>query len=289
MRDTCALFHLQYVNSMITDVDTRHLQVTLREMQALLRDRRFWIGLAALGIVLGLFGPFDTAGLLRTLPRIAYWLPVTLMTFGTGTVLSCLAAASLRDSGCPDMLAMALGGAAAGVPVTAIVVLFNIAALDMPLTHPMNPTILFSTMVISAIVAVTAETVWPSAMPNSANSAAQDPTPDSLSAPRSPAILTRLPVAVRGPLVSLCATDHYTEITTAKGRTLVLIRLADAIAETAPTPGLRIHRSHWVALDQVTAVRRRDARAEVTLTDGRTLPVSRGAMPEIKEAGLLPR
>lgn len=249
----------------------------MREMQALLRDKRLWIGLTALGLVLGLFGPFDTAGTLRTLPRLAYWLPVKLVTFATGIVLSSLAAAWLRDRRCPDMIAMALGGAAAGVPVTALVVLYNTAALNMPLDHPLNPTILFSTMAISAIVALASETVWPSELPGPAR-----PAP-------APAIMTRLPLAARGPLISLGATDHYTEITTTKGRALVLIRLSDAIAETAPTPGLRIHRSHWVALDQVTAVRRRDARAEVTLSDGRILPVLRSAMPDVKEAGLLPR
>ena len=60
-----------------------------------------------------------------------------------------------------------------------------------------------------------------------------------------PAIEQRLPLAKRGPVVRMSMQDHYVELTTAHGSELVLLRMADAVAEADPA-GLRIHRSHWV-------------------------------------------
>ena len=77
-------------------------------------------------------------------------------------------------------------------------------------------------------------------------------------------------------------------MTTSAGSALLLMRLSDAIAEAGDTKGLQIHRSHWVALDAVRAVRRDGQRAVLTLTDGRDLPVSRANLDKVKAAGLLP-
>ena len=103
-----------------------------------------------------------------------------------------------------------------------------------------------------------------------------------------PRLLNRLPKALRGPLIALTATDHYTEVTTTLGSTRLLMRLSDAMAEAAPTPGLRIHRSHWVALDHIRDARRDGPRASITLTNGTELPVSRSHVAALEETGLLP-
>ena len=65
------------------------------------------------------------------------------------------------------------------------------------------------------------------------------------------ALMQRLPWEKRGPLVSLSAEDHDMRVTTAYGTKLLLIRLSDAIKEVGYTRGIQIHRSHWVALDQI--------------------------------------
>ncbi|MGB1209445.1 MAG: LytTR family DNA-binding domain-containing protein, partial [Paracoccaceae bacterium] len=64
---------------------------------------------------------------------------------------------------------------------------------------------------------------------------------------------------------------------------------ADAIREVGTTPGLQVHRSHWVALSAITAARRDKDRAILTLCSGDDIPVSRANIPKVKEAGLLPR
>ncbi|MCW1932118.1 LytTR family DNA-binding domain-containing protein [Pararhodobacter zhoushanensis] len=98
--------------------------------------------------------------------------------------------------------------------------------------------------------------------------------------------MARLPLDKRGALISLSVQDHYVEVVTLRGRELLLMRLSDAIAETGGDVGLQVHRSHWVALDQVRAARREGARGVLTLSDGREIPVSRTYAAAAKAAGL---
>jgi len=105
---------------------------------------------------------------------------------------------------------------------------------------------------------------------------------------QAPRILQRLDLHKRGRLISLSVQDHYTEIATSKGTALALLRLSDAIAEAEPTVGLQVHRSHWVATREVTTARRDGAKAVLTMSDGRDIPVSRTYVQAVKDAGLLP-
>ena len=103
-----------------------------------------------------------------------------------------------------------------------------------------------------------------------------------------PTILDRIPLDKRGPLVALSVEDHYVRVQTVKGEELILMRLSDAIKEVGMILGAKVHRSHWVAFEHVTAARREADRAILTLTTGRDIPVSRANLAKIKEAGLLP-
>ena len=102
-----------------------------------------------------------------------------------------------------------------------------------------------------------------------------------------PPLLERIAFGKRAALVSLTVEDHYVRIATVKGEEIVLMRLADAISETAPVKGLQVHRSHWVALNKVSAARREGDRAILTMTNGAEIPVSRRYVPDIKAVGLL--
>lgn len=80
--------------------------------------------------------------------------------------------------------------------------------------------------------------------------------------------------------------DHYVEVLTERGKTLVLLRLSDAIRETVGVPGVQIHRSHWVALAAVSRVVRSDGKVFAELPNGLRLPVSRGYADAAKAAGI---
>jgi DNA-binding LytR/AlgR family response regulator len=89
-----------------------------------------------------------------------------------------------------------------------------------------------------------------------------------------PAILRRLPYDVRGEILCLNMEDHYVRVHTTRGSTLLLMRFSDAIAELEATPGLRIHRSWWVAARAVAEVERSARSTKARLINGLRAPVS---------------
>ena len=68
--------------------------------------------------------------------------------------------------------------------------------------------------------------------------------------------------------------DHYVRVHTTRGSGLVLMRFSDAIAELEATPGLRIHRSWWVAARAVAEVERSARSTKARLINGLRAPVS---------------
>lgn len=91
----------------------------------------------------------------------------------------------------------------------------------------------------------------------------------------------RLPPGQVHDIVSISMKDHYAEVTTRAGRHLVLIRLADAIAELEGVQGLRIHRSHWIALGHLVAVSGSAKKPVAVLSDGRELPISKTYLEDV--------
>lgn len=82
------------------------------------------------------------------------------------------------------------------------------------------------------------------------------------------------------------AQDHYLNVVTARGSTLILMRLGDAMAELVGQ-GLQVHRSHWIATAAVAKHRRIGARDVLIMADGVEVPVSRSFRAAAQEADLL--
>ena len=96
----------------------------------------------------------------------------------------------------------------------------------------------------------------------------------------------RLSPRLRGAAIhAVEAEDHYLRVHTDRGSELILMRLADALAELEGVEGAQTHRSWWVAREAVTDVRRADGRATLTLKDGAQAPVSRSFAPALRAAG----
>lgn len=102
-----------------------------------------------------------------------------------------------------------------------------------------------------------------------------------------PRFLERLPPKLRGAeLYALEAEDHYLRLHTSRGSSeLILMRLADAVAELEGVEGARTHRSWWVARSAVEAARRGDGRAVLRLRNGVDSPVSRTYARALRDAG----
>lgn len=258
-------------------MDDTPLQVALRELQRTFASPRALIAMAAIVLVLGLSGPFDTFTNLSLAPRLIYWLAIVVLTYGFGRMVAAMAGALLRPLLPNPAVRLVVEGLVCGVPVTAIVLGVNAVAFGDTGLHPL---VLwgYCTLISVAVLLVVGLIV------RAPQEGAGKPAPD---APMPPAILARVPHPQRGRLLALSVEDHYVEVLTDKGRALLLMRLGDAIRETTPVAGVQIHRSHWVALDAVKRVVRREGRVAVELADGRRLPVSRGYLPAARAAGLV--
>lgn len=81
-------------------------------------------------------------------------------------------------------------------------------------------------------------------------------------------------------ILCLRVEDHYVRVYTRRGDTLVLARFGDAIAAVSAIPGLRVHRSWWVATAAVDSLRRTGRTAELGLCNGVTAPISQPYLVE---------
>ena len=246
-------------------------------MHGLARDMRTWVALAVLGLVVGLIGPFGTFEMLPLL-RIAYWSAVVLVTGLVGTFVAGLIERLLAPY-LGRLPRAVLGGALAGLPIGLAVALVNLATFGWRFQPIDLVTITVYCVLISAAVTVLSA-VFEQQRPLAAGA------PDT--GPPAPALLARLPLPQRGRLLHIAVADHYVEVTTDRGRSMLLLRLSDAIRETAPVPGLQVHRSHWVAVDAVRRATRQAGKPVLELETGAVIPVSRTYLGDVRAAGLLP-
>ncbi len=86
----------------------------------------------------------------------------------------------------------------------------------------------------------------------------------------------KIPKKLGRELISLSSHDHYVEVKTNIGGTMIYIRFSEAISLLEKYPGMRIHRSHWVSFNAIADMKLKGRKKYVTLSDGRTLPVSDG-------------
>ncbi|GHC30410.1 hypothetical protein GCM10007291_33800 [Gemmobacter nanjingensis] len=102
-----------------------------------------------------------------------------------------------------------------------------------------------------------------------------------------PRVVQRLDPELHGRLVALTVRDHYVDVFTVRGKGSLLMRFADAMAETGEEEGVQIHRSHWVALWAIKGVEREGGRIWVRMCPELRLPVSRTHRVKLEERGLL--
>ncbi len=173
-----------------------------------------------------------------------------------------------------------VSGLAIGIAITVELLALNWAAFGVP---PFDPEYVVSlaanALAISMIISGAISFLF---LQRGNVSAAATPAPQAR-------LLARLALEKRGAVISLSVEDHYVNVATSNGHSLLLMRLSDAISEVDGTPGLQVHRSHWVALDQVATAKRTGDKAVLTMCDGRDIPVSRTHLKAVRDAGLLAR
>lgn len=258
-------------------VSDSHTLFALREVRRHYSSKKILAAILGIALILGISGPFGTSTFMRTGPLIIYWIIISFTTFAAGTFVGALSADFGRAKNLSQWTAIALTSVGTGLAAIMIVVGVNWAALGLsPITPGYLGSLAITTFITATIIAVIL-------FFTDMGSSPEAPKSDSVQ------LLDRVPLEKRGRLISLSVADHYVEVTTTNGQELVLIRLSDAIKECGGEAGMQVHRSHWVALDQVTSAKRTGDRAILKMSDGREIPVSRSYIPAIKDAGLLPK
>lgn len=254
------------------------LQLTLREMREMFGSARVWAGIVTVALIIGLIGPFQTFSYFSPGPRIAYWLTTVVVTYAGGVFAGSLVINTFEYHfrTTKAVLHIILGGLGAGTMVAILITGINGVALgDWKIPG-------FES--IMAWVYCVAISMCISAL----HYIYQRPNSDVINPPKQVPLMARLNVKNRGQLYYLSMQDHYVNIVTSNGAELILLRLADAIKETDGVAGVKVHRSHWVALDAVSETRKKGSGMVAVMKDGAELPISRGQMDEARAAGLLP-
>lgn len=239
-------------------------------------DRAAFLRSLLVSVVAGGFlaysGAFDM-GDMALGPRFAYWIP--LMAAGTlwGTF-----AARLVFGADPDgsrMVARILAaGLLIGIPFTGVVWITNNLFMGSQIGPRQALSLCVTVTVISVIMVAINAMV------------ARADRPAAVHPLAPPRFLERLPLKLRGAEVwAVESEDHYLRLHTSKGQDLILLRLADAVAELEGIEGTQVHRSWWVARDAIADARRGDGRATLTLRDGSEVPVSRTYAKIIRQKG----
>ncbi|MDG3441013.1 LytTR family DNA-binding domain-containing protein [Nitrospirillum amazonense] len=254
---------------------------------------RSWGGVVALSLVLAMFGPYGTFLSMDSVSRVVFWCASALGI----AALARSAHAGLRRwpiaAAWPAWQRRALSALIASLPATLwIMLLFSLCAkVPLGALHFWRtwPQVIVTSMVFAVILgrrdpsAPPAATPAPEPVASPPAAVAPEPDPDVAAA-----FLARTcPRLCDARLLALEAEDHYLRIHTDRGAELVLMRLRDAIAELGEGLGMQVHRSFWVARAAVAEATVRGQAAQLRLSDGTVVPVSRTALPRLKAAGWL--
>ena len=270
-------------------VDGRILQSTLRESQTFFLSPRLWGTFAVVVLIFTVTGPFGTADRLPPLARLAYWFIIHAAAW-TIAILFSLLAERLLAGVVKSMLArMMIGSLVAALPIGLALALIGYGFFAETPTLASLAASILNTAPLCVLFCILAYLTMSDSLraENGKESASTSAAPVVPGAEADPArsrapLVERLQPGNRGALLRLAVTDHYTEVVTARGRELLLLRFSDALNEVGDTAGMRLHRSHWIADAHVEHVSQQDGRMTVVTKSGEHLPVSRTYRADVR-------
>lgn len=241
--------------------------------------------MVALGLLVGLLGPFGTFG---TPPaqRMLSWVIWLLAGYALFRPTNIVAGWLCEATGLPRFAGKLLALVVASVPLTLIVTMMvSGAGFGDVLRWSGFWTMYLYICIIAVVVSVAMSSVFGrrDQSPAAPALAPSEPPPPS-SRPAAPTL--PLPPGF-GPVRALKGEDHYVRVIGEAREELILMRMRDAIERLDDADGLRVHRSWWVAKPAVASVRRDGRTAVITLSSGHEVPVARDMMPRLRAAGWL--
>ncbi len=255
------------------------MQSTIRKIADIFGPRHLVL-VAGLIVIMAVLGPFGTFHDFTLAERFGYW-ALAIGSVGVfGSVIGTWGHEAPRFSGIHPVMRTFASAALATVPGTLAISQLEVSWRGIAYTEVPLQNVVAGVFLISLAAMTVRHGTWRNLFEP------HDPAPAPGTAPQenSSAFLERLPRDIGRRLVSLTMQDHYIECVTARGKTLILMRFTDALRELHDYPGLRIHRSHWVAEGTIIHIAREGSRHVATLVDGRKLPVSRTYLDAAREA-----
>ena len=247
--------------------------LALRQLHEVLRGAAFWIVVGGVVLIAAVAGPYYTLERMSLAERLLYWGVVIGLSSVIMTFLSVLAHRLTEARGWNWALVAGLAGMAGVLPVLGTVLLADGLATGFGsggagigrLAAYVAPSVIGVTLAVNAYIAV-----------QGPRAAAAGAAPQPVSGQATPTVLQgKLPHHLGREIVALRAQDHYLEVTTPKGRCMVLMRLGDAVRDLDGVHGMQVHRSWWISLAHVARVEKGANGPEVVLTTGERVPVGR--------------
>ena len=242
----------------------------------------------AIGLALGVIGPFGSYGNGGAVERIAYW--TGLLWAGT-LLLGVSVGAAVRFGsarGFPTPFTAGVATLAACAPLAAVVA--GVGRGVWPrYTGSLSPldwyaqTVFIAAPLVAAVLWLERIRAEPSGAPELAHSA------EATIAPVVPigAAASGLPPQLRADVLCLQMEDHYVRVHTAQSSELVLMGLRRAMTEVGVSRGEQVHRSWWVTRSAVQRVELEGRTATLVLENGLRVPVARNRVAILREAGWL--
>ena len=252
------------------------LQTALRQTQASLSSPRLYAVFGIVVLIFAVSGPFGTFEAYSLPHRLGLWFLLHAATWVTAILSLNILGPALTHT-LPNLwLRLIVCATLAGIPVSLVTMVMERLFRGYRLEWSFENWLLALSSAVPLTLAFSILSTLTAGNDNDERIASNliHGKTDS-SNPAQPKLLARLPLDKRGTLISLSAADHYVEVVTTKGSCLILMRLADAVAETAPVEGSMIHRSHWVANAAIARIEGNIGSAKLHTLDGCVFPVSR--------------
>lgn len=247
--------------------------LTLRQVQQVAQGAAFWIVVGGAVLIAAIAGPYFTLERLSFPERLVYWGVIIGLSSVIMTFLSVLAHRMTEARGWNWALVAGLAGMVGVLPVLGTVWLADGLAAGFgsggagiaTLAAYVAPSVIGVTLAVNAYIEVQGRRV------PVASGARQEVSRQAV-----PTVLqSKLPHHLGREIVALRAQDHYLEVTTPKGRCMVLMRLGDAVRDLEGVRGMQVHRSWWISLAHVARTEKGANGPEVVLSTGARVPVGR--------------
>lgn len=218
-------------------------------------------------------GPFGTFEGFPVVPRCLYWLVVVAASFVIGLGVETAVRMTFPElAAWPETL---LTGSLLTVLYTPFLYVFTVwmgSGDDLTMSPILMAAVVFA---VPVVFRATVNLIFP------AQAETSDARPGEAIRPK---LLRRIGEEDVTEVTYLSMRDHYVDVFTNAGKRSLLMRFSDAIDELDDVAGLRVHRSHWVAIDAVERLERDGGRTYLHLRCGHKLPVSRAYRDVVEQA-----